>query len=232
MTYKYSNWMWSSNLWNLDCNNSSKTRLYLTGLTNQITILILFQVYLVIYSSMKWYAQCSLFLLFSQRCEFNTLYEYLSNVLIHTIPLILDCRSETICDFTTCVGGGIYENQICRINKLYIYKVQMHWSLWGVLHLGLAKLVNCNQILGHVADQDCIEFIDSIMQEKNCLMLHSAVMFRQNMPICRKWMCKTKSHTCHRWILELISQRLTFFYFQPYSVDRSAEDFLHLNRNL
>ena len=27
-------------------------------------------------------------------------------------------------------------------------------------HLGLAKLVNCNRILGHVADQDYIEFID------------------------------------------------------------------------
>ena len=37
------------------------------------------------------------------------------------------------------------------------YKVQMHWSLWGVSHLGLAKLVNCNQILGHVADQDYID---------------------------------------------------------------------------
>ena len=37
----------------------------------------------------------------------------------------------------------------------------MHWSLLGVSHLGLAKLVNCNQIVGHVADQDCIEFIDS-----------------------------------------------------------------------
>ena len=36
----------------------------------------------------------------------------------------------------------------------------MHWSLWGVSHLGLAKLVNCNQILGHVADQDYVEFID------------------------------------------------------------------------
>ena len=36
----------------------------------------------------------------------------------------------------------------------------MHWSLWGVSHLGLAKLVNCSQILGHVADQDYIEFTD------------------------------------------------------------------------
>ena len=35
----------------------------------------------------------------------------------------------------------------------------MHWSPWGVLHLGPEKLVNCNQILSHVTDQDCIEFI-------------------------------------------------------------------------
>ena len=33
----------------------------------------------------------------------------------------------------------------------------MHWSLWGVSHPGLAKFFNCNQILGHVADQDYIE---------------------------------------------------------------------------
>ena len=45
------------------------------------------------------------------------------------------------------------------VNKMYI-KVQMHWSLWGVSHLRLAKLVNCNQILGDVADQDYIKFTD------------------------------------------------------------------------
>ena len=44
--------------------------------------------------------------------------------------------------------------QICVIYK------NLDWSLWGVSHLGRAKLVNCNQILGHVADQDYIEFID------------------------------------------------------------------------
>ena len=41
-------------------------------------------------------------------------------------------------------------------NQSIVYKVQ---SLWGFSHLGLAKLVNCNQILGHVTDQDYIEFI-------------------------------------------------------------------------
>ena len=30
----------------------------------------------------------------------------------------------------------------------------MHWSLCWVTHLGHAKLVNCNHILGHVADQN------------------------------------------------------------------------------
>ena len=36
----------------------------------------------------------------------------------------------------------------------------MHWSPWGVSHLGLANLVNYNQILDHVAGQDYVEFID------------------------------------------------------------------------
>ena len=40
------------------------------------------------------------------------------------------------------------------------YNVEMYWSLCGVSHLGLAKLVNCNEILRHVPDQDCIEFTD------------------------------------------------------------------------
>ena len=33
---------------------------------------------------------------------------------------------------------------------------EMHWRIWGVLHLGQVKLVNCNQILGQVADQNYI----------------------------------------------------------------------------
>ena len=38
----------------------------------------------------------------------------------------------------------------------------MNWSLWGVSHLGLAKLVYCNQILDYVADQNYITFIYSL----------------------------------------------------------------------
>ena len=45
----------------------------------------------------------------------------------------------------------------------------MHWSLWGVSHLGLAKLVNCNQIPGHVAVQDYIEFLISTAQQISSL---------------------------------------------------------------
>ena len=53
----------------------------------------------------------------------------------------------------------------------------MHWRLWGASHLGLAKPVNCNQILGHVADQDCIEFIDSInLIVQNLLLQESFVL--------------------------------------------------------
>ena len=32
----------------------------------------------------------------------------------------------------------------------------MHWSLWMVLRLDQARLVNCNQILGHVAGQNSV----------------------------------------------------------------------------
>ena len=50
--------------------------------------------------------------------------------------------------------------QSMQLKVLLINKVHMHWSLWGFSHLGLAKIVNCNQILGHVVDEDYIEFID------------------------------------------------------------------------
>ena len=69
----------------------------------------------------------------------------------------------------------------------------MHWSLWGVSHLGLAKLVNCNQILGHVADQDCVEFIDSfglLIQADHCYVSFSS---------CSTWKFRvtTKSPQLH-----------------------------------
>ena len=38
----------------------------------------------------------------------------------------------------------------------------MHWGPWGVWHLSLAKLFNCNQILGHVADQNYVAIIDQL----------------------------------------------------------------------
>ena len=47
-------------------------------------------------------------------------------------------------------------SQPVLINKLYTKS----WSLWKVSQFGLGKLVNCNQILGHVADQDYMEFIN------------------------------------------------------------------------
>ena len=40
------------------------------------------------------------------------------------------------------------------INWLYSFKI--YWSIWGVLHLGQVKLVNCSRILYHVADQTYI----------------------------------------------------------------------------
>ena len=38
----------------------------------------------------------------------------------------------------------------------------MHWGLWGDCHLGQAKRVNCNQILGQVADENYIAIPESL----------------------------------------------------------------------
>ena len=86
--------------------------------------------------------------------------QWISPWLVHQIHL----------SFTTPSSGvsGSIKCQVSRINKLY-KKSKMHWRLWGVSHLGLAKLVNCKQILGHVADQDSIGFIDSDRSPWNAL---------------------------------------------------------------
>ena len=47
-------------------------------------------------------------------------------------------------------------------NERYICNFEKHWSLWGVSHLRQVKLLNCNQILGHVKDQNYAAFIDSL----------------------------------------------------------------------
>ena len=57
-------------------------------------------------------------------------------------------------------NGDIWLNFTAESYQLIVYNVEMYWSLWGVSDLGAAKLVNCNQILGHAADQNNIEFID------------------------------------------------------------------------
>ena len=41
----------------------------------------------------------------------------------------------------------------------------MHWSVWGVSHLGQAKLVYYNQILSQVADQNYIAIPESNRNE-------------------------------------------------------------------
>ena len=62
-----------------------------------------------------------------------------------------------------CVMISVYSNwNVYDIltNKSYIKSKCIEVYVWGVSHFSLAKLVNCNQILGHVADQDYIQFID------------------------------------------------------------------------
>ena len=53
----------------------------------------------------------------------------------------------------------------------------MHWSLWGVSHLCLAENVNCNEILGLVAGQDYIEFIDQLSEFKGVLVSKYKIHF-------------------------------------------------------
>ena len=36
------------------------------------------------------------------------------------------------------------------------HNFEMYWSLWGILHLGQVKFVDCNQILDQVADQNFV----------------------------------------------------------------------------
>ena len=81
------------------------------------------------------------------------------------IPRMSDQPGQSQHQQMFCRPEGHQSHPVEMIRKLglineYVYGVQMHWSLWGVSHLGVAKLVNCNQILGHVADQDYIEFVD------------------------------------------------------------------------
>ena len=62
------------------------------------------------------------------------------------------------------------------INKLYIKSkcIEVYGEGGGGSHLGLAKLVNFNQILGSVADQDYVEFVEfyCIRFVENILFLH------------------------------------------------------------
>ena len=37
-----------------------------------------------------------------------------------------------------------------------LHNFEMHSRQWGIAHLGLVKLVNCNQFLSHVADENWI----------------------------------------------------------------------------
>ena len=53
-----------------------------------------------------------------------------------------------------------------------ITKWNFNWSLWGVSHLGQAKLLDCNQIQSHVAGNNWWWLLDMI--------LHSKLLWNQN----------------------------------------------------
>ena len=56
--------------------------------------------------------------------------------------------------FSTKIFNGLN----FHINKL---NFEMYSGLWGVSHLSQVTPLNCSQILGRVADQNCIPFTDS-----------------------------------------------------------------------
>ena len=49
--------------------------------------------------------------------------------------------------------------------------IKMHWSLWEVWHLSQAKLLNCNRIPSHAAEQTYVAIIDSML-DFNVLVLN------------------------------------------------------------
>ena len=97
--------------------------------------------------------------------------------------------------------NGILCNRAFRVEVNDFSRVshrRVVWSLLGALHLGQAKLVNCSQILCHVADQNYIAFIDSeqiqnviFIECLNCTSTEQIQCHWQWMMILRQWLMDT-----------------------------------------
>ena len=75
-------------------------------------------------------------------------------------------RYELEVETFLCSTKKMFNRSRCII-KLYIIS-NCIVIVRGVSHLGLAKFVKCNQILGHVTDQNYVAFID--VQQDNKLV--------------------------------------------------------------
>ena len=53
----------------------------------------------------------------------------------------------------------VFTQAVC-ISK-FLCNFKMHLGLWEISYLSQAKPLNCNQVLGHVADQNYIVLIDT-----------------------------------------------------------------------
>ena len=54
--------------------------------------------------------------------------------------------------FSTSASWDLHIKQ--ATNETLLHNLEMYWSLFGVWQLGQVKLVNCNQILCHIADEN------------------------------------------------------------------------------
>ena len=77
-----------------------------------------------------------------------------------------------------CLSVNVFKVVFLSYETL-LHNFEMHWILGGVLHFGQVTLVNYNEILGHVADQNCKA--KSIFVYKNTLQ--STTYFKPALPL-------------------------------------------------
>ena len=111
------------------------------------------------------------------------------------------------------------------IHKMYIMSKCI--EVWVVSHLGLAKLVNCNQIPDHVADQDYIEFI--AYMSVGAVLRGSCTMRSGASWVMVTWKSPCEQTDIHEWkhYLPTTSSYLSMFqtkslYISEVSIDKTG----------
>ena len=88
-----------------------------------------------------------------------------------------------------------------------VYIFERHWSLWEILCFSQAKLFYCNQILGHVANQNCsnywftngkfpsgIQFFNSTNKKNGLKATELKCLTKQTRSICINIIRLTNTH--------------------------------------